>query len=83
MTADCPQNYVGEKCNQVYVKCSDTDAAWYRIKVGKNGEDWYWLQSTDELRACGHDTRGTDHDLDPLPKDKWNFTLRGSLTWEI
>ena len=54
-----------------------------RIKVGKNGEDWYWLQSTDELRVCGHDTRGTDHDLDPLPKDKWNFTLRGSLTWEI
>ena len=37
-----------------------------RIKVGKDGEDWYWLQSTDELRACGHDTRGTDHDLDPF-----------------
>ena len=27
MAADCVQNYVGEKCNQVYVKCSDTHAA--------------------------------------------------------
>ena len=33
-----------------------------------------WLQSTEELWICEHDARGTDHDLDPLPKDKWQFT---------
>ena len=36
------------------------------IKVGKDGEDWYWLQSTDELRTSGHDARGTGHGLDPF-----------------
>ena len=43
-----------------------------------NGGDWYWLQ---RLTSC--ERVGADHDLDPLTKDKLNFTLHGSLTWEI
>ena len=32
---------------------------------------------------CGHDARSTYHNIDPLPKDKRNFTFHGSFTRKI
>ena len=53
-------------------------------KLAKDGTSMVMVEiDTDCNRLTSCERVGADHDLDPLTKDKLNFTLHGSLTWEI